>query len=57
MDLLSKIGYIAMIINHLGKVFFPNYIIFQIVGRIAYPIFTYKLSIGINRSKNILLFM
>lgn len=57
MDLLSKIGYIAMIIDHLGKVFFPNYIIFQIVGRIAYPIFAYKLSIGINRSKNILFFI
>lgn len=56
MDLLSKIGYITMIIDHLGKVFFPKYIIFQIVGRIAYPIFAYKISVGINKSKNTCLF-
>ncbi|MEG0998418.1 MAG: TraX family protein [Clostridiales bacterium] len=37
-DILKIIGCAAMVFDHVGKVFFPNNLIFQIIGRLAYPL-------------------
>lgn len=40
---LKILAIIAMIIDHVGAFFFPNQIIFRIIGRISFPIFAYLL--------------
>ena len=43
----------AMIIDHVGKVFYPDILILQIIGRLAFPIFGYCLVFGFLHTKNI----
>ncbi len=43
---LKMIAIIAMFIDHLGAVIFPEYIELRIIGRIAFPIFAYTLVEG-----------
>ncbi len=35
-----------MLIDHIGVVFFPNILMFRIIGRIAFPLFAYTTMIG-----------
>lgn len=43
---LKMIAIIAMLIDHVGAVLFPQYIFLRIIGRIAFPIFAYELVEG-----------
>lgn len=43
---LKLIACITMLIDHLGIVFFSHYIIFRIIGRIAFPLFAYQIVIS-----------
>lgn len=43
---LKIIALVAMLIDHIGYVFFPNYVIFRLIGRIAFPIFAYFIAEG-----------
>ncbi|MFW5799636.1 MAG: TraX family protein [Spirochaetota bacterium] len=57
-DIVKIIAMITMFIDHLGYHIFPYYlneyyIIFRIVGRLAYPIFAYYLAIGFQRTSNL----
>ena len=45
-DILKIIAIISMLIDHVGYTFFPQLIIFRIIGRIAFPIFTYQIAEG-----------
>jgi hypothetical protein len=40
------IAMLTMFIDHLGAVFFPEQILFRIIGRIAMPLYTYNLVQG-----------
>jgi hypothetical protein len=40
-DILKLIALISMIIDHLGFYFFPDYLIFRVLGRYAFPIFCF----------------
>lgn len=42
-----------MLIDHIGFVFFPKVLIFRIIGRIAFPIFTYTTMISYFKTKNL----
>jgi len=51
-NFLKLVGVISMCIDHIGKFFFPQYVIFQIIGRIAFPIFAFQLTIGYQKTSN-----
>lgn len=52
-DFLKLIAIIAMVIDHVGGVFFPEHPIFRWIGRIAFPIFCYCLTVGMLYTRNI----
>src|SRR5690554_4189669 len=52
-DILKLLAIISMFIDHIGYVFFPQYIIFRLLGRIAFPIFAYHISIGYINTSNL----
>lgn len=45
-NLLKVVAIVTMFIDHAGKMLFPQYPIFRIIGRIAFPIFAYCLVVG-----------
>lgn len=47
------VAMITMLIDHVGYLFFPNIIMFRIIGRIAFPLFAYLLVTGFLHTKNI----
>ncbi len=51
--LLKMIALLTMIIDHTGAIFFPQYRVFRIIGRIAFPIYCFLLIEGYNHTKDI----
>lgn len=45
-NFLKLIAIISMLIDHVGGVFFPDVMIFGIIGRIAFPLFAYCVVVG-----------
>ena len=45
-NVLKIIALVAMTFDHVGKVFFPETYLFNIIGRIAYPIFAFMIAEG-----------
>jgi len=45
-NFLKIIGIFSMLIDHLGKIFFPDVIFMQTIGRIAFPLFAYCVVVG-----------
>ena len=45
-DLLKLIAMISMLVDHAGKMFFPQYRVMRIIGRLAFPIFAYCIAVG-----------
>lgn len=50
---LKMIAVLTMLIDHIGAVFFPQYIAFRIIGRIAFPIFAFFVAEGARKTKSI----
>ena len=51
-DLLKLIAMITMLIDHTGKMFFAQYHIMRIIGRLAFPIYAYCIAAGCVYSRN-----
>ena len=49
---LKVIALIAMTCDHVGKEFFPEMDILQIIGRLAFPIFAYMIAEGCRYTRN-----
>ena len=49
---LKIIAAITMLIDHIGILFFPEITIFRIIGRFAFPIFAFQISIGYKETHN-----
>ena len=49
---LKLFALVAMTCDHVGKAFFPDLMILQIFGRLAYPIFAYMIAEGCRYTKN-----
>lgn len=50
---LKLIAIITMLIDHVGAIFYPNVIIFRMIGRLAFPIFAFLIAQGYFYTKNI----
>lgn len=51
-NILKIVACISMLLDHIGIIFFPQYIIFRILGRIAFPIFAFMIAEGCFYTKN-----
>ena len=49
---LKMIAAAAMLIDHIGVIFFPEYKILRIIGRISFPLFAYFIAEGFHYTKN-----
>lgn len=45
-NLLKLIAMIAMLIDHSGKMLFPQYPVMRLIGRLAFPIYAYCIAVG-----------
>ena len=54
---LKMIAIVAMLIDHVGAVLFPQYRILRYIGRIAFPIFAYTLVEGFIYTHDIMKYM
>lgn len=52
-NLLKLIAIVAMSVDHVGAEFFPAYPVFRWIGRIAFPIFCYCLTVGMLYTRDI----
>lgn len=52
-DVLKSFAMLTMIIDHIGYMFFPELMILRTIGRMAFPIFAYQLSIGFDKTSNL----
>ncbi len=52
-DSLKIIGIIAMIIDHVGIIFFPQVSILRIIGRLVFPIFAFGIVTGYKYTSNV----
>ncbi|MEM3000397.1 MAG: TraX family protein [Candidatus Bathyarchaeia archaeon] len=50
-DLLKLIAIAAMAIDHVGDVFYPDWLLLHIIGRLAFPLFAYLVALGIENTK------
>ena len=49
---LKIIAMISMVLDHVGLVFFSDFEIFRILGRLAFPIYAYMIAEGCTHTKN-----
>ena len=46
-DLLKLVAIAAMLLDHIGGAFFPETPIFRWIGRLAFPLFCYCMTVGL----------
>lgn len=46
-NFLKLIAIVSMVFDHVGSAFFPEYPIFRWIGRLAFPIFCYCMTVGL----------
>lgn len=51
--MIKLVAYISMFLDHFGYVFFPDIIIFSIMGRFAFPLFAWGIAKGYKYTRNI----
>lgn len=56
-DFIKIVALVAMVIDHIGAVIYPNFIILRIIGRIAFPIFAYHTALGFLKTRNVYKYM
>lgn len=50
---LKLVAIVSMTIDHVGTVFFPQYPVFRWIGRLAFPIFCYCMTVGLLYTGNL----
>ena len=52
-DVLKLVAIIAMLIDHVGGAFFPEVGVFRWIGRLAFPIFCYCMTVGLLYTRDV----
>lgn len=52
-EILKWIAIIAMTIDHLGAILYPELIVLRIIGRLSFPVFCYLLVLGVESTRNV----
>jgi hypothetical protein len=52
-ELLKWVAVVTMTVDHIGLIFFPEYPILRIIGRMAFPLFAYLLVLGMRSTHNL----
>lgn len=50
--MIRILALITMLLDHIGYVFFPDILIFNVIGRLAFPMFAWGVSVGYIYTKN-----
>jgi len=50
--MLKLIACLLMLIDHIGIVFFPEIIIFRVIGRLSFPIFAHQVAVSFDKTSN-----
>jgi hypothetical protein len=50
-EILKIIAIITMTVDHVGAILYPDLIVLRIIGRIAFPLFAYLITLGIESTK------
>jgi len=50
-ELLKIIAIVTMVIDHVGKILYPDLLVMRIIGRLSFPIFAYLIVLGIESTK------
>jgi hypothetical protein len=50
-ELLKIIAIVTMVIDHIGKILYPDLLLLRIIGRLSFPIFAYLIVLGIESTK------
>lgn len=54
---IKLIAILTMVIDHIGLFFFPNVILFRVIGRLAFPLFAWLIANGAYHTKNINIYL
>lgn len=52
-NLIKLVAILSMAVDHIGSAFFPQYPVFRWIGRIAFPLFCYCLTVGLLYTRDI----
>src|SRR5690606_13899933 len=50
---MQWIAMVTMLIDHIGHVWFPDEPIWRVIGRAAFPIYTYFIALGLERTRSV----
>jgi len=50
-ELLKIVAIVTMVIDHLGRILYPDLLFLQIIGRLAFPLFAYLAVLGVESTK------
>lgn len=54
---MQYIAMASMLIDHIGVLFYPNEVIWRIIGRLAFPLYAYGIVIGYTHTSNLRKYM
>jgi len=52
-EALKWIAVATMTVDHVGAIFYPNYEVLRIIGRISFPLFSYLVALGVESTRNV----
>jgi len=52
-EALKWIAVATMTVDHVGAIFYPNYVVLRIIGRISFPLFSYLTALGTETTRNV----
>lgn len=56
-DGLKLFAIVTMLIDHIGYMYFPDYLLLRSIGRLSFPIFAYQVAIGYDKTSDLKRYM